>query len=243
MEFIDKSSAGFSSRFNSIVNPLIMGGITIYKDVNIPDISKMNNVLQNEQKSHCAYCMRELVGGTNDHVIPRSIGVDCFQGAMRKGRFRADMVHSKTWDKGIHMPAGRISYYPHDLAYGNMVLACEECNAIKDNKVIKPIFFDNPTGVSYETNGEMTMAADALCPELRASLNEKYNIRWRCLWYKTKEAGVSDVQVCNAANKTERITLLRQILGRDFLSADQLRLINDANWRIFISFRWFYNYY
>lgn len=243
MEYIDKSSAAFSSQFNSIADRLIMGGITMYKDVDIADVSEMKDVLQAEQKSFCAYCMRVLVGGTNDHVIPRSIREDRFQGAMRKGRFRTDMVHTRTWDKNIHMRDGRINYYPHDLAYGNLVLSCEECNSLKDNKVIKPIFFDNPTGVSYETSGKMIMAADALCPELRASLNEKYNIRWRYLWCKTKEAGISDVEVCNATNMMERIKLLKQILGRDSLSDDEQRWISNANWRIFISFRWFYSYY
>lgn len=244
MQYIDKSSLIYSSRFNSISNRLLDTNTNSYKDVGDADRAAMKNVLRDEQNGFCAYCMQSLITGTNDHIIPRSVNVRRFPALIRQGNYRHDIVHTHSWSRAVHISAnGQVKYYPHDIAYGNLVLTCEECNSRKDNKEIKPIFFNNPTEVSYNADGKMKMPANAFCEEIRAYLNETANCKWRCLWYKAQNAGVTDVQICNATDKIARTKLLRQIFGREDLTVDQFRLANDSNWNLLVSFRWFYRYF
>lgn len=240
MNYIDKSSTAYSSRFNTISDRLIAAGIISYKDVVDADRAAMKQVVHTEQHGLCAYCMQSVPTGTGDHVVPRSIPVGQFPG---KGRYRRDMIHTKTWSASIHMAGGQVRYYPHDIAYGNYVMACGECNRRKDNIRIYPVFFDNPTGVSYNEDGTMRMPANALCAELRSYLNDGVNCKWRRLWCKAKRAGVTDVEIRSATGKTERMKLLRRILKADSLKPEEFRMTQDASWGIFVSFSWFYRYY
>lgn len=247
MNYIDKSSTAYSSRFNTISDRLIAADIISYKDVGDADRAAMKQVVHTEQHGLCAYCMQSVPTSTGDHVVPRSIPVGQFPG---KGRYRHDMVHTKTWSASIHMEGGQVRYYPHDIAYGNYVMACGECNRRKDNRKIYPVFFDNPTGISYDEDGLMLMPPDALCAELRAYLNDEVNRKWRRLWCKAKQSGVTDTEICNAADKTDRIKLLKRILsagtpnpGDYKLNPGDYKLVQDASWNIFVSFRWFYTYY
>lgn len=240
MNYIYKSSTAYSSRFNTISDRLIAADIISYKDVGDADRAAMKQVVHTEQHGLCAYCMQSVPTGTGDHVVPRSIPVGQFPG---KGRYRHDMVHTKTWSASIHMAGGQVRYYPHDIAYGNYVMACGECNHRKDNIRIYPVFFDNPTGVSYNEDGAMRMPANALCAELRSYLNDEVNCKWRRLWCKAKRAGVTDVEIRSATGKTERMKLLRRILKADSLKPEEFRMTQDASWGIFVSFSWFYRYY
>ena len=243
MKHIDKTSPVYSTQFNAISDRLISSGIIRYNEVSDSDRSSMKQILHTEQSGLCAYCMQEIPVGTNDHVIPRSIEQRRFNGLHRKSHLRSDIVHTRSWSVSVHISNNQVEFYPHDIAYGNIVLACNTCNSKKDNLEINPIFFQNPTGVSYSSAGKMEMPPTAFCNELRAYLNEKANCGWRNLWYKIKKSGVTDSQILNAHSHIERMKLMCQVFGVPHLPPTQIVLLNDTNWKILISFRWFYNYY
>ncbi len=243
MKYIDKTSPVYSTQFNAISDRLISSGIIRYNEVSNSDRSSMKQILHTEQSGLCAYCMQEIPVGTNDHVIPRSIEQRRFNGLHRRSHLRSDIVHTRSWSVTVHVSNNQVEFYPHDIAYGNIVLACNACNSKKDNLEINPIFFQNPTGVSYSSAGKMEMPPTAFCKELRAYLNEKANCGWRNLWYKIKKSKVTDSQILNAHSHIERMKLMCQVFGVPHLPPTQMVLLNDTNWKILISFRWFYNYY
>ena len=243
MQHIDKSSAIFSAQFNNISNRLIAQGKTNYKDLDDNDRSDLRNILRNEQNGYCAYCMEYLPNGTNEHVIPRSAPQREFRSLLKNGRYRQDMVHTKSWSANVHINGATVTHYPHHIAYGNMVLACSQCNSRRDTNKIKPTFFDNPTGVSYEADGKVNLPADALCLKLRTYLNEACFKEWRKLWSQAKNAGVTDAEISAADTSIKRNEIMCRILGVAKLNDRQMRLLIKNNWDRFVSYRWFYSYY
>ena len=239
MEWIDKSSAANAGAFTGLADVWITAGKVKYSDLDEVEKNQLKAVLRTEQKGYCALCMELMAIGTNDHVVPQSVPANEFSAACRKGPFRRDFVHQRHWTPGIHF-GGQAKYYPHTIAYGNMVCMCQACNTKKDNGVISPTFFNRDPGVSYDEDGTANCPNGALNLNLRTHLNEREYCRVRKLWHLIKSNGKSVDDVRAISNTTDKVKLLESI-GLE--KKDAMRLAATAQWDRLLRFAWFGTYY
>lgn len=250
MRHIDKTNIAFKSRFEAIVDPCIQNGHYRYDDLADADRIALREVLRDEQDSTCAYCMRFLPDATSDHVIPKYISLGNYGRAYRhlgKNLYRGDFIYGETYtDKAVGF------YYPHPLAYGNMVYACYDCNQAKDNDIIRPAFFKNPvTHVTYNDKGTAEFSpSDTFSKDLKTLINNDQYILIRFLWRAIKQSGLSVNDVENATDEGLRNIIFDTIKpiidgNRTIKNFESLksRFSVYTMWNRLKEFRWFWNYY
>lgn len=252
MQHIDKNNSVSETSFKAVVDSYITSGCYRYDDISVVDRRKLRGVLGNEQNGMCAYCMKKVDfdEGTSDHVIPKSIPENEYGRARRhlgQGLYRGDFI----WDKK-YTSSSFPCYYPHSLAYGNLVFACADCNACKDCDLIRPLFFGNPVdGINYTDKGLLqTAEKDALPQELKTRLNTDLYRYYRCIWRAVKLSGLTVSNLIDADNRNSRKQLLKSIqpyvtdsglLREIVLGAN--RFTSDSVWNSLLRFQWFWDYY
>lgn len=252
MQHIDKNNTASEASFKTVVDSSVSSGIYRYVDISSDDRRQLRSILGSEQNEMCAYCMRKVDSdkGTSDHVIPKTISESEYGRAynhLGQGLYRRDFI----WDKrctSLSFPY----YYPHSLAYGNLVFACEDCNECKDRDLIRPLFYGNPvTNISYNHNGLLqTEQSDALPKNLKARLNIDLFLHYRSIWRAVKLSGLTVADVNNANDVNSRILLLKSI-QQHISNPGLLRMIESrANrytpnsvWKDLLRFQWFWDYY
>lgn len=252
MQHIDKTNNVAHTAFKRVVDPYLIGGHFRYEDLEDVDRVKMRGIFFKEQDGKCAYCMRDVSSPlpTIDHIIPKDVAQQEYGMARKhygKGLYRNDFI----WDKQYTPESFNFMYYPHSLAYGNMVLACENCNSKKDRELIVPTFFKNSIPITYNTNGRVSIPnAEHFPEELTTYLNADTFMRIRCLWNAVKQSGLQVHDVETADDEGKRLAVLNAIQGnitwngyRTRLMAAPDEFVTDAHWEVFISFRWFWHYY
>ena len=245
MKYIDKNQQPQVNAFNAMIDSFIAHGKVHYRSLDDGERNQIKIVLSAEQQSHCAFCMqRPQQGGTVEHVIPQGITQRNYPAALRKGDYRNDFIHQSSFNV-----AYQPRQYPHTLAYGNLVLSCNSCNAQKWDEVISPTFFNDPTGVSYLEDGRVQFPTNALSLNLRTYLNGQTFTKYRALWQAIKQAGygVADVYACSRI--TERQAMLdnaephmRGTL-RDLYQQNKRRFLSNNSWDMMLSFDWFWSVY
>lgn len=250
MRYIDKTDKQSETAFNAIVNPYVASGRYRYDDLTESDRINLRKIVADEQDWMCAYCMRKLSQATSDHVIPKYIDEARYGKALKhmgEGLYRKDFIYDKKYT-----PHAVGHYYPHSLAYGNFVCACEECNSTKDNELIRPAFFKNPpTHLSYNEKGLVTFTpSDTFPTQLKSRLNNDRYITIRRIWRAIKLAGISVEDVENANNEEIRKELfdrLPALMGMEnkihLFSALSESFYPDSTWKQLLSFKWFWNCY
>lgn len=245
MEYIDKHITANSRRFEATVDGFIAGGKIHYKDLDANERGLIRGQIASEQQGHCAFCMQNVAQeGTSEHVIPQYITLQDFKKAYRLGRYYPEFIHQSTFNAALQPRC-----YPHTLAYGNIVLACAQCNQKKGTDVIVPTFYNNPTGVSYRPDGTAVFPQGALTVNICSMLNYRVYCNIRALWRTMKVSGISVCQVLSVGSMRGRRELLKAVspnmkgeLARQY-SAREIDFIKDAFWRLFVSFDWFWGYY
>lgn len=245
MEFIDKHNVTNASNFKSLVDGYIAHGKVQYKELSENEKDSLKTILRNEQSCYCAFCMQKLEKGTVEHVIPQGISRMDFGKALHKGNFYPTFIHQSTFNAAS---TPRI-YYPHTLAYGNVVCSCNSCNSKKWDELIAPTFFNNPTNVSYKTDGIAVFPASALSANLKSYLNESLFRRWRSLWCAVKQLGIDKAQIESMNKMSDRkkmiessIKIMPPSAARDFRDY-KYKFLSDKQWSLFVSYSWFWDYY
>lgn len=249
MKYISKADCPEAESFNDIVRRYLDCGKYRYDDLEDRDRIAMRDILSVQQGGLCAYCMRRGSGVTIDHVIPKSADRDKFgrgKGYMGKIGGRSLYRNDFVWQGGY---SGGRSFYPHSLAYGNLVLACRECNETKDNDLVRPLFFCNPVaGVRYNEKGRMVCSpSDSMPSMLMSRLNDDSLMLYRRLWRAAALAGVS-VESMGVEDHAERKAILGRMEAADPGLGRVLRvrgddLVVDASWKRLLEFGWFIEYY
>lgn len=245
MEFIDKHNEANASNFNTLVDGYIDQGKVRYKDLSENEKDSLKTILRNEQSCYCAFCMQKLKKGTVDHVIPQGITRMDFGKALHKGNFYPPFIHQSTF----HVASTPCLYYPHTLAYGNVVCTCSPCNSQKWDELIEPTFFNNPTNVRYKEDGIAVFPIKALSTNLKSYLNESLFRRWRSLWCAVKHLGIDKAQIESMDKMSDRkkliddsVKVMPPTAAREF-SKDKYKFLSDSQWSNFVSYSWFWDYY
>lgn len=251
MQHIDKNNPASDASFKTVVDSYVSSGNYRYDSISADDRRKLRNVLGSEQNEMCAYCMKKVNSekGTADHVIPKYISESEYgkaSGFLGQGLYRRDFI----WDKkctSLSFP----NFYPHTLAYGNLVFACDKCNERKDRDLMRPLFFGNPVEINYNQNGLLqTKESDALPNNLKAWLNIDSHLHFRSIWRAVKLSGLTVADVSVAKDENSRILLLKSIqqhitnpvLIRK-IASDINRYTPNSMWKELLRFQWFWDYY
>ena len=245
MEFIDKGDATRIARFNQLIDSYIFAGMTYYKALDKVQRDGIRTLLSDEQSHRCAFCMQlQTRGETVEHVIPQGIRLQDFANAYRKGNYQPQFVHQDSYNR-----TPQAGLYPHTLAYGNLVMACGACNRAKWERVIKPSFFDNPSGITYQDDGVALYGADCLEENIRAHLNGSTFTKYRALWCAIKRTRITVAQVRACNSIVARRSLLRQAEPqmcrdlRDMYNREPNRFVKNKSWDMLCSFDWFWGRY
>ena len=254
MQHIDKTDKHSKQAFNKIVDNFILQHLQDkrfrYEELTSNERIALRRILRNEQHNMCAYCMKKvpLYQRTTDHVIPKTITREKYGHALNLGK---GLYHDIVYEK-VYNPYPQSSFYPHSLAYNNMVMACEVCNNTKDQDLIIPIFFDNPSlYISYTDKGRMTITENKVFPEdLKVWLNNENLLTYRCIWKSIKLCGYTIEDVLQADCIQKRKDLLNKI--KESIANPQIikrfnafteGFVVDSKWEDFKRFRWFWLYY
>lgn len=253
MQHIDKKTvAKGEADFKAVVDPYLRKGLFKYDSLSAADRILLRNTLELDQGDMCAYCMKHIPVNerTSDHVIPKKIDLNGFGRAKKHlggGMYRDDMIYDKNFTS-----ASLPYYYPHSLAYGNLVLACDACNFYKDNDLVRPLFFSHPVnGVMYNDKGLMVLnPTDSLPVRLLAWLNEDKVRQIRCFWRAVKLAGLSVNDIAQAQTVSQRKQICDQIkqhvtertLLKD-LNATTPKFATTNIWAEMLKYEWFWGYW
>lgn len=251
MEFIDKNDSISSKSFNAIVDKYVNNEQYRYDDLSRSDRIALRSILKAEQHSCCAYCMARLepYEETTDHVIPKAASKEVYNKAMGrhfgKSLYRNDIFYQPDFNASL---VGQ--YYPHSLAYGNLVLACDDCNEKKDQDIIIPVFFDASMAmVSYNEKGLLKVSpTDALPPNLMTWLNQSLFMLYRAMWRSAKLCGIKVSEIDSArkrpSDRLKFIDIMKNQLTTVKLKNDaDSKLRSEAGWERFLQFKWFWSYY
>lgn len=245
MEYIDKHDVLRINAFNALVDTFITRGIFHYKDLNGIQRAQIRDFLRNEQNSLCAYCMQKDLGGSVEHVIAQYISRQDFGRAIHCGNFFPQFIHQGSFVYSS-LP---IQYYPHTLAYGNLVYSCESCNSKRDRDIIHPNYFDNPTGVSYGVDGKVYFSKDLRSIEMKSYLNEDAFRVCRTFWAAVKLSGKTIADVASLSKITDKRKFLMAVIPQmprfmqNIFSNGILYFCSKAKWELLVSYEWFWGYY
>ena len=253
MQHIDKKIvARGEADFKAVVDPYIKRGQFRYDCLSDCDRISLRKTLLLDQGDMCAYCMKHipLSERSNDHVIPKKIEENDYGRAKRHlggGLYRNDILYDKKFTA-----ASFPDYYPHSLAYGNIVLACDACNFYKDDDLVRPLFFSHPVnGVMYNDKGVMVLnPTDSLPINLLTWLNEDKVRQIRCFWRAVKLAGLSVNDIGQAQTVSQRKQICDQI-KQHVTERTLLKDLNDINpkfattniWAEMLKYEWFWGYW
>lgn len=253
MQHIDKNNAAAEAGANAIINPYIQAGNYRYDSLSGNDRIALRAILSEEQGHHCCYCMRSIpeTQRTVEHVIPKAITDNDFGRAY--GHLGGGLYKNNILRESRYTPIAFPNFYPHPLAYGNLTMACEDCNEEKADELVRPLFFANPVeGISYNEKGRMVLVAkDSLPEDLRVRINNDNFIYLRSIWRGLKLANISVQDVTNANNEASRLALLQQALPQienkavknEIENKGGVRFTALGTWNELLSFSWFWSYY
>lgn len=249
MQYIDKNDATNIADFNRIVDPYLANGLYRYDDLNGSDRHAMRQILKGEQRCCCAYCMADLTSeeGTSDHIIPKTISEQNYNKArgLGKGIYRNDFIYG-----GRFTLQSVGTYYPHTLAYGNLVFTCDDCNTKKDQDLIIPVFFthDSSAIITYTAKGLLkSNPSNAIPTNLKSWLNQEPFMLYRAMWRAAKLSGVT-IETIEAAKTVNQRSLLIEQMKQMLTNVEQKNaadksLNSKAGWQRFLQFKWFWSYY
>ena len=245
MEYINKHDVQRISSFGALVDTFIAQGVYHYKDLDEVQRNRIRDILRSEQNSLCAYCMQKDATGSVEHVIAQHISRQDFGRAIHHGNFYPHFIHQSTFVYS----AFPIQYYPHTIAYGNLVYSCKGCNNKKDRDIIHPDFFDNPTGISYDTSGKVIFPVKSFSIGIKCYLNEDVFKRCRAFWAAVKLSDKTIADVTSLSKKTDKRKFLEVIIPQmprsmqSIFSSNILSFCTDAKWKLLVSYEWFWGYY
>ena len=253
MQHIDKKIvARGEADFKAVVDPYLRKGLFRYDSLSAADRILLRNTLELDQGDMCAYCMKHTPEKerTNEHIIPKDIAQNNYGRAYRHlggGLYRNDILYDKNYT-----PISFPNYYPHSLAYGNIVLACDTCNSCKGDDLVRPLFFSNPVnGVSYNDKGLMVLASkDSMSTKMLSWLNENKIRQIRCFWRAVKITGLSVDDILNAHTASQRKEICEQI-KQYVVESTLLRDLNQPTprfstlpmWKELQKYDWFWCYW
>ena len=252
MKYIDKkNNTTLEQSFNHIVDNYISRGEYRYDQLMDDDRKSLRNLLEQEQSGLCAYCMRRVIQGerTIDHIIPKYIERSRYSHAYKIGcgLYKTNILYEKIFTKSS-IPI----YYPHTLSYGNMVLACENCNLTKSDDIIFPFFFDaSGDHINYTEKGRMEISSDKVFPnELKSFLNQDFYSIYRSIWRAVKISGLSVQEMKDAKDTVTRQKLLNVIkknVSNPIFIKKYPQLVENftvtSKWNDFLRYDWFWEYY
>ncbi len=261
MKYIEKNDSALEARVDAILDPILNRAKTkeqvrfnfLYMpSIDQPKLEKVDlkNELFAQQGGQCAYCGRHLVlkssFTTIEHVICKSDSIDVFGRYMHTGLFLNNIVYQSRF---IVPRVGVMPYYPHELAYGNLVIACETCNEERATQEIYPLFFDPKIDeiIRVGKGGVITgkdKTASKLIPLKDFNNREELRI-YRAFW---NMIGLMNVNISDTFldyEKKYRFKLLLDMVQsedcprilKQLYDGNEQNYINDAYWKLLWSYR------
>ncbi len=261
MKYIDKKNPALEARVDAILDPILNRAKTkeqvrfnfLYMPVlDQPKMEKVDlkDELFAQQGGQCAYCQRHLVlkstATTIEHVICKSDSIDVFGRYIHTGLFLNNIVYQSRF---IVPRVGVTPFYPHELAYGNLVIACEACNEERATQEIYPLFFDPKIDeiIKYGKGGVIAgqdKSVGKLIP-LKDFNNREELCIYRAFWNMMSLMNVKISDTFLDYEKKYRFELLRKMVQledcprvlKQVFEDNEQNYINDAYWRLLWSYR------
>lgn len=207
-------------------------------------------ILAEEQSDMCCYCMRKLEREeiSLEHVIPQHPKVGDYERYISGPINTSKMIQRSEFDlESKQIPPDQ---YPHDIAYHNLLCACQnhssifdarcKANNLRGNKYMEPWAYipDIESRYQVEEDGLLYSENEPLFRDLNEilQLNQTYLRELREAWHKLVDQ-ISPKEMEEISDFSERLELLRNGIP------EMRSLHNEAGWNNILKYKWFYEYF
>jgi hypothetical protein len=206
------------------------------------------DVLLDEQKNLCCYCMKELQNDhktTLEHIIPQNIkNTSQFNEYLTFKELGDNVINKIDFDqKNKVIPPLK---YPHDLSFHNLIASCDSkanCNNKRKDEYIKPLIYDRDIQfkVEYDRKGQ-AFSLDYFdeLETLGVSTNKNL-ILFRWIWAEISK--MKDIDVNSINEETIEEILLTLEYPQNFESIIENFFDNPSKKPDLLKYKWFYNYF
>jgi hypothetical protein len=265
MQFIYKDHDRYRSKGHRIVDSFIAGcwqkDSEKYINLQYSGLKRnkeFNDLLLEEQKGLCCYCMRKIPSGeaTLEHVIPHHIKTDlknqlshyyCYISPQR-------VIYQSTieQDKRLKYPP-----YPHCIAYENLTASCDGriyesgekyilhacCNNKRGNDKIIPLFFlpRIHSILKYEEDGSLLYTDEYETTIKALNINCDSLRLIRKIWARVRKSNIKLTEVEAGEYDMEIRKNILVIL--DVERQEEKKMQHVLYWKLLIQFDWFYHYF
>lgn len=223
------------------------------------------NLLINEQKGCCCYCMKRLDDMPSDieHIIPKKCSKSDFDDYVKQAPVLAHHVaFSLEFAKKKFITKAKIrneTKLPHIISYFNLAASCKNephCNGARGYKKILPLplMKDVNQTVFYAYSGDITTVNDS--EEYEETFNTlKLNCETlreiRMLWHKVVNKGLNIESVFAITAPKQRMDFILNLFDKSrfielrdpWIKYIQLEDDESVYWNSFLRYDWFFNYY
>lgn len=265
MQFIYKNQVKYFSVGHRIIDSFITGcwqeDIGKYINLKYSELKRnknFNELLLEEQKGFCCYCMRKisLNETTLEHVMPHHIKKDltdqlshyqCYVSPQK-------VIYQPDIEQGI-----RLKYppYPHCIAYENLTASCDGriyedgenytlhacCNNKRGNDKIIPLFFlpKIHTILKYEEDGSLLYTDEYETTIKSLNLNCDSLQLIRKVWARIRKKNIKITEVEAAEHNQDIRKDILVVL--DIERVEEKKMSHILYWKLLIQFYWFYHYF
>ncbi|WEK70978.1 MAG: hypothetical protein P0Y62_05330 [Candidatus Chryseobacterium colombiense] len=116
----------------------------------------IRNLLIDEQKEKCCYCLKILEKNnstTLEHIYPQNPNA-----SSSLATYSIMCIDNRVFDYSVqNIPSSNLDNLPHDISYYNLLACCSKCNGERGNKDIIPFIFDSivKTKFLYDDQGNI----------------------------------------------------------------------------------------
>lgn len=219
-------------------NGLCDNRTTFYEDI--------NTLLIDEQKELCCYCLKEINedSSTLEHIIPNKLNIHDFASYLVTDELTNNVIHKAAFYRNAReIPP---LYYPHDIAYHNLIASCKSnihCNNYRSDKKIEPFIFivniENLVEYDKAGNAHSVQYEDDLHKLGLTKINSPLKFT-RMIWFELAQTfdNINEISEEVIDEAIERLVLrfsdTKEV--ENFMGRTSYR--NDV-----IKYKWFFQYY
>jgi hypothetical protein len=214
MNYIDKTIR--KPQADGVVNNYIVSqrlngyDCSYYNFTRTPFKNQLRDILIDEQKYLCCYCMRSLYKNettTLEHVIPK--GTETTIANLNQYKVKYPLYFTEVIHRDLFTLISIYPPYPHQIAYQNIVASCNGvlhensksgfcCNQKRGNTEIVPLMFDANISnkVTYTRSGIInSLNTDINTTIWILNLNNETLKEIRILWAKIKYKNITIIRL------------------------------------------------
>ena len=217
--------------------------------------SNFRVLLLDEQENRCCYCMRDMseTEVNLEHIIPNKANKDKYAEYANEPIDQSGFVHKDDFKPS--RSEATYPAYPHDIAYQNLIAACEtfpHCNCTSNNSRGSKFM---PTFTYYKgiTKALLVSSSGELRFTSVSNFDEKYlgikylNLNtdmlklFRATWrFACSSYTIEDLK---SADERKRMDFLMEAYPLVKSEKDTFELDNEGIWHEFLRYSWFYDYF